>query len=382
MDGDVYGGTSGIGWFLAHLSAATRDDDVAATARAGLRQGLARVGEATADGFYTGRAGIALAAVTAGRALGDAEIVSEGADLALAARDARREAAVAEVDVIAGAAGTILALLQLGRALEDSAFRAAAVSVGEALLSRANRDADGWSWPAAAASEPFLCGLGHGASGIALALLELEAASGDARFGEGARGALLYERTWFSREHGNWPDLRELDQARIEAGAAPAYLVYWCHGAAGIGLVRLRAHERGAGASATAEAGAAIDVATATMLRLVGAGRDPVPVDVTLCHGAGAVAELHVCAAETTGDREHLATARRLYRWALWGKDASEPGRLPRELPCGVPGGSETPGLMLGLAGIGALLLRLHDPAAIPSPLLPVAWAGGTGRVS
>jgi lantibiotic modifying enzyme len=37
---------------------------------------------------------------------------------------------------------------------------------------------------------------------------------------------------------------------------------------------------------------------------------------------------------------------------------------------CGVPLGVETPGLMLGLAGIGYQLLRLANPQAIPAVLL------------
>jgi hypothetical protein len=38
--------------------------------------------------------------------------------------------------------------------------------------------------------------------------------------------------------------------------------------------------------------------------------------------------------------------------------------------PCGVPGGGESPSLMLGLAGIGHFYLRLYDPASVPSVLL------------
>ncbi|MDR3531448.1 MAG: lanthionine synthetase LanC family protein, partial [Rhodopila sp.] len=38
--------------------------------------------------------------------------------------------------------------------------------------------------------------------------------------------------------------------------------------------------------------------------------------------------------------------------------------------PCGVPGGGETPGLLLGLAGIGYFYLRLHSPSEVPSILL------------
>jgi hypothetical protein len=36
----------------------------------------------------------------------------------------------------------------------------------------------------------------------------------------------------------------------------------------------------------------------------------------------------------------------------------------------GLTGAKNVPGLMIGLAGIGTWLLRLHDPARIGSPLL------------
>jgi hypothetical protein len=36
---------------------------------------------------------------------------------------------------------------------------------------------------------------------------------------------------------------------------------------------------------------------------------------------------------------------------------------------CGVPDGTDSPSLMLGLAGTGTALLRLADPGSIASPL-------------
>ena len=367
---DLYGGTSGVAWFLAHLFTATGDDDVAATAAGALRQALSRTRGQADAGLYTGSAGIALAAVTAGRLIGDTEVAAEGARLA---QVAAREAVVrpsGEPDLIGGLAGTVLALLELSRALEDESLLDAAGTLGEHLVARTRIEASTGS------SEPRLCGLGHGASGIALALLELGAALDDPRFDEAALSELEYERSWFSRAHGNWPDLRELDRAKLEAGAGPGYPVFWCHGAAGIGLVRLRAYEHTGDEAWLSEAAAAIDTASATILRVVtlpdGA---PSGVDLTLCHGVGSVAELHLTAAETTGDEEHLTHARRLVRLAVRGRGADGDGlRLPDEIPCGVPGGGETAGLMVGLAGIGALLLRLEDPTTVPSPALVAGW--------
>lgn len=369
---DLYGGTGGVAWFLAHVFAATGDDDVAATSAGALRQALARSRGEDDPGLYTGSVGVALAAVTAGRLIGSPDIADEGGRLARAAARAAVAAPSAETDLIAGIAGTALGLLELARALDDEALLDAAATLGEHLAARTQAEAS------ASRPQPRLCGLGHGASGTALALLELGAALDEPRFTDAARSELAYERSWFSRANGNWPDLRELDRAKLEAGAGPAYPVYWCHGAAGIGLVRLRAYERTGDEAYLAEAAAAIDTASATMLRVVTL-RDGAPLgaDLSLCHGVGSVAELHLVAAATTGDDEHLTHARRLVRLAVHGREAEAVElRLPDEIPCGVPGGGETAGLMVGLAGIGALLLRLDDPTASPSPVLVTGWAG------
>lgn len=367
---DLYGGTSGVAWSLAHLYAATGDDDVAATAAGALRHALSRTRGPTDAGLYTGTSGIALAAVTAGRLIGAPDITEEGSRLAHTAARSAVEAPSDETDLIGGIAGTALALLELSRALEDDALLDAAGTLGEHLLARARAEAS------ATLPRPRLCGFGHGASGAALALLELDVAFDDPRFVDAARAELEYERSWFSREHGNWPDLRELDRAKLEEGARPGYPVYWCHGAAGIGLVRLRAYAHTGDEVWLAEAAAAIDTASAAMLRVVTLpGGAPTGLDLTLCHGVGAVAELHLVAAEATGDEEHLEHARRLVRLAVSGRDAGDDELLlPEDIPCGVPGGGETTGLMVGLAGIGALLLRLEDPAAAPSPALVAGW--------
>ena len=57
------------------------------------------------------------------------------------------------------------------------------------------------------------------------------------------------------------------------------------------------------------------------------------------------------------------------------GMEIYEKNRLP--WPCGVPGGGDTPNLLLGLAGIGYFYLRLHDPATVPSVLLILPKAEG-----
>jgi lantibiotic modifying enzyme len=383
MAGDLYGGTSGIGWFLAAVSAVSGDDEVADAARGALRHSLLRTEDSSDDGLYTGRIGVALAAAAGGTRLDDGNLVERGAALGAAAARSVLRAPPVDPDLMSGVAGAILGLLGLSRTLDDGTAAPAALALGEQLVDWTERELAPSAPSTASAGDPVLCGLGHGASGPALALFELEASAGDARFGESARAALAYERAWFSREECGWPDLRGLDRGQVEAGAKPVYSIGWCHGAAGIGLVRLRAFELTGDLTLLAEAAAAVDSATIGALSAVGSRRRS-PTDISLCHGVGSVIELHLVAAEVTGDREHVAHARRIWRWALRGRNpdgeadddvrnGSEPV-LPTTLPCGVPGGGEAPGLMLGLAGIGALGLRLHDPASIPSPLQPGEW--------
>jgi hypothetical protein len=82
------------------------------------------------------------------------------------------------------------------------------------------------------------------------------------------------------------------------------------------------------------------------------------PRDYSLCHGAAGTGDVLLQASAAPEDhRARLA--------AEIGRHGNEDGT---RLPCGVPHGV-TPGLLLGLAGIGTFYLRLFDPE-VASPLL------------
>ena len=207
--------------------------------------------------------------------------------------------------------------------------------------------------------------MAHGASGVALALAEAAAQqpvlAADARPLIGA--ALAWERAWLDPIRGSWPDLR---------GESISYPAWWCHGAAGIGLVRLRmlALQR-AGLdlglpepSLLAEAGAAIRAGSAELARAVAGGGHP--AGLTLCHGAGGVLELLTLAAEVFGVEEHLRLGRQIAAQLLAGLDR-DPLRWATGLP--VLGGG---GLFLGLGGAAVVLARLAFPERrIPPVGLP-----------
>lgn len=359
---DLYGGTSGIALFLATLYRLTGEPLFRLTAEGALAHARSRVEDFPAAhrvGFYSGWTGIGYAMIAAGEVFEDTALIDNGYTLIVEA--ARYVSAESGLDVVAGTAGTIPVLINLQRRGRRDDLIAVAERHAEHLLSVARKSDAGWSWNTLPGqSDRDLTGFAHGAAGIAWSLLELSAATGRALFRDAAERGFAYERQWFSQEHENWPDFRAIAAAMSSPGT-PGYMVAWCHGAPGIGLSRLRAFEIIGGDTMRSEAEAAIRTTT----RLLNHASLAPQSDFTFCHGRAGNAELLLYAEKVLGDAAAGDLARAVGQQgieAFYRKD------LP--WPCGVPGGGETPGLMLGIAGIGYFYLRLFDPAGVASALL------------
>jgi type 2 lantibiotic biosynthesis protein LanM len=259
-------------------------------------------------------------------------------------------------DIMGGAAGCLAVLSSLYHTQPSQSTLRCAVLCGEHLLSNIQPMTQGAAWNNGLYSKLPLAGFSHGAAGIAWALLQLYELTGDQRYKAAAFDGFAYERSAFSAKDGNWRDLRELDG--LESGLSPkqaseSLMVAWCHGAPGVGLSRL-------GALKDAEDGQ-IDAEIRTALSTTAA--DGLLANFSLCHGSLGNLELLLKASATYGS-ESLRDQTYLRATAILDAiDAA--GWL-----CGVPLGVETPGLMLGLAGIGYQLLRLANPQAIPAVLL------------
>lgn len=364
--GDLYSGTGGIALFLAELAARTGDAEIARTAGGAMRHALtwATAGPPRA-GFYTGDTGVAWAAARAAGLLGREELA---APATLAVRRAATAPPGEQDDVTSGAAGTVLGLLLLRPWAGDEDALGAAAALGHHLLERAVMEPWGWSWPADGMwAGRNLLGYAHGASGIGHALLELAAATGDPVFRHGAEQAWLYERRFFHPPSRNWADFRVPAQdpgPDAPLPWAPRTRTAWCSGAGGIGLARTR------GAALLGDPVLPREVERA--VEAVRAHIRPPGFNASLCHGGSGTAELLAHAAVALGNsalREAAATlAREMCReFELAG----------RPWPCGTRSGKSDPGLMLGEAGMGHLLLRLADPS-IPSVLLPVSPGAAT----
>jgi lantibiotic modifying enzyme len=198
-----------------------------------------------------------------------------------------------------------------------------------------------------------LTGFSHGNAGIAWALGELADLTGEARFRTAERAAVAYERSLFSAEAKNWPDLRDLNALKLKGDAdQPRFMAAWCHGAPGIGLARILSWGRLDEPATRAEIEAALETTLAQ-----GFGDNH-----SLCHGDLGKLETLLQAGERLGDPRWRAAADRMSAATL--DSIRKNGWI-----CGVPSGVETPGLMTGLAGIGFGLLRLAEPRRTPSVL-------------
>lgn len=370
---DLYAGTAGIGLFLAELFAKTRLEEVGKTARGAIQHALWKANVPHGDlreGFYNGSVGIAYAATRVGTLTDDERLVKAG--LRLASRVASSRGNSNLLDVMSGNAGVIAPLLRLASLAGDERLQEPTIALAEEMAMTANKTDGAWSWENDRACGPGagpapLCGMAHGASGIGLALIETGAQNSRHDLIQGGLAAFAYEDRLYDLKHENWPDLRELrapDDPR--APVQTRFMTAWCHGAAGIGLARLRASrllpEHGANLQLGTER--AIN-ATLKYLQAL-----PEDVDASPCHGRAGVAETLLYATDVLGNPSYAKQVVQMWNRLVRARERDAPW------PCGVASGQNNPSLMLGHAGVGYGLLRAADPYSIPSVLVVEAEPG------
>lgn len=359
---DLYDGTSGIAWFLAHLSAVTGDRKARLAAIGAARQALSRLERLPLDapfGLFTGWTGIALVAARLGVLLGAPELKAK-AVLSVQQRAAHIQRG-SEFDIISGRAGAIAALVVLSKILDDPSLLEIALRLGTELLQAADYSSVGCSWKGAIKFQfRNLVGFSHGTAGAAYALLELFQATGVIKYREAAEQAFGYERHWFDAETLNWPDFRKEPTESVASGRMRAFSVVWCHGAPGIALSRIRAYHLLKKEIYKTEAECALQTTRESVTSGLASGTG----NYSLCHGLAGNAEVLVHGCEVLA-REPLVDRELAY-------DVARSGIENHAENQSWPGGSQfgyPPGLMLGLAGTGYFYLRLYEPD-LPSILL------------
>jgi type 2 lantibiotic biosynthesis protein LanM len=346
---DLYEGMGGLALFFAYLARRTGRADFEALARAAvepLREDWRRPlrGNGTGVGVFVGH-GAAVYVLGHLATLWNEPELMEEVLAGLPALEALIDADP-RLDLLSGAAGLAVALIGLYRKTGDARLLEAARRCGQRLVVTAvpvSEGAVGWKGEV---GELPLTGFSHGTAGICWALLELAEATGEARYSELARRGLAYERSLFVPERGNWKDLR------VPGTTDQHFMAMWCHGASGIALGRLLSLRHLEGPEVREELATALE----TTLRIGFGGNH------SLCHGdAGNLEVLHL-AGKVLGEPRWTQAA--LQRAAVVLRQGRQGGWR-----CGLPKGSQSPGLLMGLAGIGHGLLRLSRPEQVPSIL-------------
>jgi lantibiotic biosynthesis protein len=356
----LYSGGAGVALMLAELWCVTADEAFRTTALAALASALPRVDRlppAQAIGLYTGSVGVALVSLRCAHLLGAEHLHERGRELlrALPSMDRR----LAGHDLISGRAGAVVGLLVAHDMLETDELDGLAQELGLELMVAATRTGDTCSW-AHPTTEPLghLTGLSHGAAGIAHALVELCARTGDERFRDAAQRAIAYERSAHLDGEGARPEAAESAWVP-EGGPVPGMHVTWCHGAPGIALARHRAWREWKDADLLDEARDALSRTERWLLAAGRSTREP----FCLCHGMAGAGEVLLHCSDLCSD----ATPAAVSDVALCAFD--EFGAEGAQWPCGAAGGGESPDLMLGLAGIARFYMHLAG-IRLPSVLL------------
>lgn len=366
VDANLYAGTAGMALFLAELYALTRNSLFGETSLGALKRSInllrTRNAQAAPLSLFSGHMG---AAYVASRLID----IGLGEDLEgeldwLVERALEGLGGPHLLDLVSGNAGAIPVLLTLARRKGLERCFDAARACGEELCARAARQNGLCSWKTLETTgldTPPLTGFSHGASGLALALLELHARTGSAPLLETARGAFAYEDSLFSRSRGNWLDLRH-PYVRNGDEVEGSFQATWCHGAPGIGLARLRAMslDRELEDEHRRTARIALNTTTAAIADALKTPRS----DATLCHGLAGLSEVALIFGELLEDENcrTLAANTALKLIELYGREG--------DWPSGTSNGKQSPTLMLGSAGVGHHLLRLHAPRQVPPVLL------------
>jgi lantibiotic modifying enzyme len=361
---NLYTGSSGIVLFLLELARATGDkahrEEAAAGADALIASLPAKADPEQAEtGLYTGVAGIGFVLNRVFKETGDEKYRKA----AVRCRDlihAAAQPAGAGVqwgvvtDIIAGASGTGLYLLDVARAMDDTASRDLAVRAGLRLIELGIPDAGGRKWRMDPTFERLMPNFSHGTAGVAYYLATLHRETGRQEFLDAALAGARYLQSIATTEGDTClifhdePDNKKL------------YYLGWCHGPVETSRlwVRLDQIDPKAGWLTWAKKGAKGILAS-------GIPEHQTPGfwnNLGQCCGSAGVANFFLDLGKLTGDAGYTSFAQRVTR-NLLGRATPTPGdglkwihaeqRIKPEYVY-----AQT-GYMQGAAGIGMLLLRM-----------------------
>lgn len=372
----LYSGGAGIALFFLELHRQTGRSKYLEAAVEGMRWVTSFCDENPSGRYalFTGRMGPSFAALRMYHHTRDTRYVEWAVKNARPCAEFLREKHRVN-DLLNGTAGALLGLLHLHAETGELWILDQVEQFVETLVREVHLGPTGVYWDRSGNQIRGLCGLSHGAAGVGLALLE----TGNYLRLESlcwlAEEAFRYEDQFFDPARNNWPDFRiGTDRIEDEEKSRSAYLKgelafftepgdmnAWCHGAAGIGLTRLRAWEILGDPKYRSSADRA--VAKTRQTELESPSREP---RFPLCHGGFGNAELFLTAYRLTKEGRYRLLAEEVAGRALKSRQDGpyRSGLFPMS-------SLEDTSLYMGNAGIGYFYLEVADPESTQSPLVP-----------
>lgn len=369
---NIYSGVSGICMFYIELYKLTKSEKYLDAATAGIRwvDQHCQINPTHYFAFYTGRMGVSFAMIKMYELLNESSYLDKALRIAEPCESFLKEFHFD--DLLNGTAGTILGLLHLHAATEEKGILEKLNLFVEHLIENAHHGPVGLYWDRSHNNIRGLCGFSHGAAGIGYVFLELGHYFQNDAFYWIAEQAFAYENHWYDGKTGNWPDFRKgIWQSGDNEKFQKAYLENdknfftqtgdmnaWCHGAAGIGLARLRGYQLLQKYSEDVDK--ALQKTTLTNVN-----SDNPHMTFTLCHGGGGNADLFLQAFQLQKQNQYLNLAERVAEKALLFR--KEKGAYLSGLSAA--GWQEDTSLFMGNAGVAYFYLRVLEPLKVPSVL-------------
>lgn len=324
-------------------------------------------------GFYTGRTSVTIASLRFYNSTLDTKFLKMASEVLKDIKEFQGKQSVD--DLIGGNSGCLLGLLHLHSHTNEKWVVEEINRFVGLLLENLHIGKQGLYWDRLSDYVAGLCGFSHGAAGLCFVFLELGHYTQNKAFYWLAEMAFEYEKMYFDKVNGNWVDLRRhktnqtfLDQQKeaffnndMAYFTANRYMNAWCHGAAGIGLSRLRAYEVLKDTKYLKEAETAIRTTSRTDLQMGNSGNLMI-----YCHGNCGNADLFIEAYLRLGNKKYFEFAEQIAEQAL--KQKEELGYYKSDYRTDE---FEDKSLFCGIAGIGHYYLRVLMPESISSILMP-----------
>jgi len=377
----IYSGVSGILLFFIQLYKQTKSNDYLETIVKASKWlvSYCKNNPSNHFSFFTGRTGTLYALYEANKIIKDQTLFHEIEsilELCKASLQMERNKSVVN-DLINGISGTILGLIFMYGVFGKSWILDTIDLYVRFIVDKINFSDKGIYWDRSEKYIKGLCGFAHGAAGIGYLFLELGKFSNNTAFYWLANMSFQYENELYDQNSSNWPDFRKAifsnedferhKNAYLGQDVSffePSDMVAWCHGAAGIGLSRLRAFQLMNDKGLMKDFYLALQKTEAIFNSNLSN-----KVSYTLCHGLGGNAILFLEAYRILKDQRYFKICDEVAKRAILSKQINGFYYSGYSINNSV----EDTSLFMGNAGIGYFYLQLVASCDTTSILIPTS---------